>query len=392
MRKKAAILGSTGSIGRNALEVIGALGPAFEVVALSAHSRVDLFCEQVRAVRPRYAAMTDPTAAQECARRLKDVDCEVLAGPEGLVQIASLDEVDIVLCAVVGAAGLPAVLAAAKAGKRLAIANKEPLVIAGELLTETARQSGATILPVDSEHSAVFQAMQSGSAAEVERVILTASGGPFRKATAEQMHSATVEQALNHPTWTMGPKITVDSASMMNKALEVIEAVWLFGLSVDQVDVLIHPESVVHSMVEFVDGSVIAQLGTPDMKLPIQYALTYPRRVRGACDRLRLDRLGKLTFEPPDLKKFRALALGYEVARLGGSAPVVFNAANEAAVEAFLAGRIAFGRIVELIEHCLETHASRAHLSLDELLEIDAWSRREVGRCLTASPRAVIQK
>lgn len=359
---------------------------------MSAHSRVDVFCEQVRAVKPKYAAMTDPDAAIECRRRLRDTGVDILAGPESLEQMAALEEADIVLCAVVGAAGLPAALAAARAGKTLAIANKEPLVIAGELLTETARRSGATILPVDSEHSAVFQAMQAGSAAEVDRIILTASGGPFRSVEPAQMRNATVEQALNHPTWTMGPKITIDSASMMNKALEVIEAVWLFGLSVDQIEVLIHPESVVHSMVEFVDGSVIAQLGTPDMKLPIQYALTYPRRVAGIADRLRLDRLGKLTFETPDLDKFRALAIGFEVARSGGSAPVVFNAANEAAVEAFLAGRIPFGAIVELIDHCLEAHTSRAHLVLEELLAIDAWSRQEVARRLAASAKTVIQK
>lgn len=390
MSKKIAILGSTGSIGRNALEVIGALAPAFEIVALSANSSVDLFCRQVEAVRPRYAAMTDPTAAQQCRKRLAGSGCEVLSGADSLVQLATLDEVDIVLCAVVGAAGLPATLAAAQAGKTLAIANKEPLVIAGQLLTETARRCGATILPIDSEHSAVFQAMQAGAPGEVDKVILTASGGPFRTAAMEQMQRATVQEALNHPTWSMGPKITIDSASMMNKALEVIEAVWLFGLSVDQIDVLIHPESVVHSMVEFVDGSVVAQLGTPDMKLPIQYALTYPRRVRGVCDRLRLDKLGKLTFEPPDLKKFRALALGYQAVRSGGSAPVVFNAANEAAVEAFLAGRIAFGQIVETIEYCLDTHDGQSHLSLDELLAIDGWSRRQAGCRLEELSGAVI--
>jgi len=377
MTKKVAILGSTGSIGRNALEVVASLAPKFEVVAMSANSNVDLFCRQVEVVRPHYAAMTDPTAAERCCVQLAGGGCEVLSGADSLVQLATLDEVDIVLCAVVGAAGLPAALAAASAGKTLAIANKEPLVIAGELLTETARKHGATILPVDSEHSAVFQAMQSGTPSEVDKVILTASGGPFRTATPEQMQRATVQQALNHPTWSMGPKITIDSASMVNKALEVIEAVWLFGLSVDQIDVLIHPESVVHSMVEFVDGSVVAQLSTPDMKLPIQYALTYPRRVRGVCDRLRLDKLGKLTFEPPDLKKFRALALGYEAVRSGGSAPVVFNAANEAAVEAFLAGRIAFGHIVETIEYCLDTHDGRSHLSLEELLAVDEWARRQ---------------
>jgi 1-deoxy-D-xylulose-5-phosphate reductoisomerase len=392
MTKKVAILGSTGSIGRNALEVIASLAPAYEVVALSANSSIERFCQQVTTVRPRYAAVTDPVAAQQCRQRLSGLDCQFLSGPESLVQIASLDEVDIVLCAVVGAAGLPAALAAARAGKTLAIANKEPLVIAGELLTETAQNNGAAILPIDSEHSAVFQAMQAGSPAEVSRVILTASGGPFRTATIDQMNTATVQQALNHPTWSMGPKITVDSASMMNKALEVIEAVWLFGLSVDQVEVLIHPESVVHSMVEFIDGSLIAQLGTPDMKLPIQYALTYPRRVRGIADRLQLDRMGKLTFQTPDLNKFRALALGFEVARSRGSVPVVFNAANEVAVEAFLAGHIPFGAIVELIEYCLDIHTSRSHLSLDELLSIDTWARKEAARRLASSPKAVVQK
>jgi 1-deoxy-D-xylulose-5-phosphate reductoisomerase len=393
MAKKVAILGSTGSIGRNALEVIAALSPAFEVTAISAHRSVDLFCRQVQTARPAVAAMTDPQAAKVCRERLGGFKGEILTGPDSLVEIASMPEVDIVVCAVVGAAGLPAALAAARAGKTLAIANKEPLVIAGELLTETARQHGATILPVDSEHSAVFQAMRSGSRAEVDKVILTASGGPFRTTAIEQMCRATVQQALNHPTWSMGPKITVDSASMMNKALEVIEAVWLFGLPVDKIDVLIHPESVVHSMVEFVDGSVIAQLGTPDMKLPIQYALTYPKRVRGVCERLRLDQLGKLTFEPPDLRKFRALALGFEVARSGGSAPVVFNAANEVAVNAFLAGRIPFGTIVELIERSLDAHTPKSRiLSLDDLMAMDAWARAYTAECLVDLPKVMIRK
>jgi 1-deoxy-D-xylulose-5-phosphate reductoisomerase len=260
----------------------------------------------------------------------------------------------------------------------VAIANKEPLVIAGELLTAAARQSGARLLPIDSEHSAVFQAMQAGSRSEVQKIILTASGGPFRNTPLDEMNNATVQQALNHPTWDMGPKITIDSATMMNKALEVIEAVWLFGLPVDKIDVLIHPESVVHSMVEFIDGSVIAQLGTPDMKVPIQYALTYPQRRKGISEGLQLHKLGQLNFQTPDLSRFRALALGFEVAKTSGSVPVVFNAANEAAVEAFLNGRIRFGRIVELIDDSLNAHSSQAHLTLEELLEIDAWARRHV--------------
>lgn len=378
MSKNVVILGSTGSIGRNALQVIDALGPDYRVIALSAHSSLDLLAEQTAAFNPDYVAVTDSAKEDEVPGVFSKYSGTVLSGPDSLVQLASLDQADIVVCAVVGAAGLPAALAAAQAGKTVAIANKEPLVIAGELLTQAARKSGAKLLPIDSEHSAVFQAMQAGNIDEVRKVILTASGGPFRNATAEQMNNATVEQALNHPTWDMGPKITIDSATMMNKALEVIEAVWLFGMSPDKIEVLIHPESVVHSMVEFIDGSVIAQLGTPDMKVPIQYALTYPKRMKGISEGLELHKLAQLNFQTPDLDKFRALALGFEVARQSGSAPVVFNAANEAAVAAFLDGKIRFGSIVELIDHCLQTHSVQEHLTLQELLEVDAWARREV--------------
>lgn len=389
MSKKVVILGSTGSIGCNVLQVIEALHPAYEVVALSANNRVELLADQVRRFNPRYAAITDETKYAELKDELSGFEGRILAGAESLVELASLDEADIVVCAVVGAAGLPAALAAATAGKRVAIANKEPLVIAGELLTDAARQSGAVLLPIDSEHSAVFQAMQAGRPDEVRKIILTASGGPFRKATAEQMNAATIEQALAHPTWEMGPKITIDSATMMNKALEVIEAVWLFNMPAEKIDVLIHPESVVHSMVEFIDGSVIAQLGTPDMKTPIQYALTWPKRMKGIAKGLELHRLGQLTFEPPDLTRFRALALGFEVARMSGSAPVVFNAANEAAVAAFLAGRIRFGRIVELIDTCLQAHSVQSHLTLEALMEADRWARREVGGQLSRKTIAI---
>lgn len=376
MRKKVAILGSTGSIGQSALEVIAAMESEFEVIALSAHSRIDLLARQTAAFKPRYAAVTDALRADAFRKMVSGFNGRILQGTDSLVELASLDEADIVLCAVVGAAGLPAALAAAKSGKRLAIANKEPLVIAGQLLTDAAKESGATLLPIDSEHSAVFQAMQAGRPNEVRKIILTASGGPFRNASLEQMHNATITQALAHPTWSMGPKITIDSATMMNKALEVIEAVWLFNVPADKIDVLIHPESVVHSMVEFIDGSVIAQLGTPDMKVPIQYALTWPSRVKGIAQGLELHKLGQLNFQSPDLKKFRALELGFQVARTGGSAPVVFNAANEAAVAAFLDGRIRFGQIVDLIDYCLQAHSVREHLTLAELLELDAWARQ----------------
>ena len=380
MAKRIAILGSTGSIGRNALRVIDALGSEYKAFALSAHSSCELLAEQARRHKPRFVAITNADYFEQLRALIGDLDVEILAGPEGLIEIAELEDVDIVLTAVVGAAGLPAVLAAALAGKTLAIANKEPLVVAGELLTKTAKENGAQLVPVDSEHSAIFQAMQTGCREEVSRIILTSSGGPFRKATIEDIQDVTVEETLSHPVWDMGPKITVDSATMMNKALEVIEAHWLFDVAVEKIEVLIHPESIVHSLVEFVDGSVIALLGRPDMCLPIQYALTYPSRVAGIAEHLRLEEIGKLTFEKPNLKTFRALSLGFEVARTGGTAAVVFNAANEAAVQEFLAGRIKFVSIVELIEHCLNKHNVKRCVSLEELLEADAWARKEVER------------
>ena len=378
MTKQIAILGSTGSIGKNALRVIDSLGPQYEVVALSAHSNVELLAEQARRYRPEFVAITNSDYTERLRGFIGDLDIEILAGPDALIEIAELQEVDVLLTAVVGAAGLPAVFAAGRKGKRLAIANKEPLVIAGELLRKEIEKNGGMILPVDSEHSAVFQAMQSGSKEEINKIILTASGGPFRQATAEDIRNVTLEQALAHPVWDMGPKITIDSATMMNKAFEIIEARWLFDIPVEKIEVLIHPESIVHSIVEFVDGSMIAQLGEPDMCLPIQYALTYPARVAGIARALRLEEIGKLTFEKPNLQTFRALSLGYEVVRAGGTAPVVFNAANEAAVEEFLAGRIKFVNIVEIIENCLNRHNVKATVSLEEVLEADAWARREV--------------
>lgn len=382
MNKKIAILGSTGSIGKNALRVIDGLGDEFEVFAVSGHGNYELLAEQVREYRPKVAAVTDEGNYGKFKELLAGVEVEILCGREALVSIAEHEEVDIFLTAVVGAAGLESVLAAAENGKRLAIANKEPLVIAGELLTEMARANNAEILPVDSEHSAIFQAMMSGKAEEVKKLILTASGGPFREHSLQQIKDAGLKEALDHPTWDMGPKITVDSATMMNKALEVIEAKWLFDVPVDKIDVLIHPESIIHSMVEFVDGSTIAQLSPPDMCLPIQYALTYPERRVGITEHLRLDEMRSLTFEKPDMEKFRALKTGFEAARMGGSAPVVFNAANESAVELFLEGKIKFINIIELVEDCLERHSLRKSLGLDELLEIDAWARNEVIECL----------
>ena len=383
MAKRIAILGSTGSIGKNALRVIDSLGSEYEVVALSAHRNIKLLAEQSRLYRPKFVAVTDTDFVEPFRSLVKDLDIEVMAGADSLIEIAQLHQVDLVLIAVVGAAGLGSALAAAGVGKTLAIANKEPLVIAGELLTKAAKEHRSTILPVDSEHSAIFQAMQAGRRQDVAKIILTTSGGPFRETSPEDIQNVTVQEALAHPVWDMGPKITVDSATMMNKALEVIEAHWLFGMPLENIEILVHPESIVHSLVEFVDGSVIAQLGAPDMCLPIQYALTYPVRVAGVARHLRLEEMGKLTFEEPDFKTFRALQLGFEVARAGGTAPVVFNAANEAAVEQFLADRIKFVNILELIEDCLNKHSVKKSLTLTELLEADAWARDYVYKSIS---------
>jgi len=382
MAKKIAILGSTGSIGRNALKVIDALNGKFEVIALTAHNNIALLAEQVKKYKPKIAVVTNTEKSDLFRKLLGKTGTAFLSGEKGLCAAASDNDIDVVIAAVVGAAGLEAILAAAKVGKTLAIANKEPLVIAGALLTKTAKEYGAKILPVDSEHSAVFQSLQAGNIEEVSRIILTASGGPFRGATKEQIQNATIEQALAHPTWNMGRKITVDSATMMNKALEVIEAKWLFDVPVEKIDVLVHPESIIHSMVEFVDGSVIAQMSAPDMCLPIQYALTFPHRVNGAAKHLRLEEIGRLTFEKPDLEVFKALKLGYQAAKADGTSTAVFNAANEAAVKEFLEGNIKFVNIVELIEECLDKHNNKTDASLEDLLLADTWARNEVTKCL----------
>jgi len=376
--KRIAILGSTGSIGQSALRVISGLGAEYEVFALSAHRNVELLAEQAERFRPKFVGVADVDCAKQLEKSVRGLGMEVLAGPESLRQIAELEQVDIVLSAVVGAAGLGPALAAARRGKRLAIANKEPLVIAGRQLTEAAKASGATILPVDSEHSAIFQVLHCGRRQDVSKIILTSSGGPLRGARVDDLQNVTLEQAMAHPVWDMGPKITVDSATMMNKALEIIEARWLFDIPVDKIEVLIHPESIVHSLVEFVDGSMVAQLGEPDMCLPIQYALTYPKRVNGISKHLKLEDIGRLTFEKPNMETFRALSLAYEVGGTGGTAAAVFNAANEAAVEEFLAGEIRFVEIIELVERCLNKHDAKMDATLEELLEADAWARREI--------------
>lgn len=375
------VLGSTGSVGRSALGVLEHDGgKRLRAFGLSAHTNVDRLLAQAHSVRPRFIAVTDLASAASVDGRLRGTGSELLIGPDGIERMVRDGETDRVLTAIVGAAGLRGTWAAVEAGKTVALANKETLVVAGPLVTELARKTGAALLPVDSEHSAIFQAMKGGEVREVRRVILTSSGGPFRGKTRRELESVTREQALDHPTWKMGPKISIDSATLMNKALEVIEARWLFDLRPDQIEVVVHPESIVHSMVEFVDGSVLAQLSPPDMRLPIQYALTYPDRIPGPCPLLDLTKVMSLHFEPPDRDTFPCLDLGFEVMSRGGTAGSALNAANEAAVARFLDGSIEFLDIPRACRAVLDNHSFDAHPTLDGLWKVDAWARQEVGR------------
>ena len=380
MAKRMIILGSTGSIGCSALNVAGNLPDEFEIVGLASGSRWEKMAEQVRQHRPRVAVLMDRTAAGELADRIRATggDTDVWSGPDALVRLVKELPCDFVLSGVVGVAGLPATLAAVHRGLSVGLANKESLVVAGELLVNAAAASGAQLLPVDSEHSAIYQSLHSGKREEVERIFLTASGGPFRTWTLDQMRLATLEDAMRHPTWSMGPKITIDSATMMNKALEIVEAKWLFGIDPDHIEVIIHPESIIHSMVAFHDGSIVAQMGRPDMRTPIQYAMTYPRRLAGCGDRLDFSKLDGMHFEAPDVERFPALRLGQEVARVGGTAGAAMNAANEAAVEAFRNRRISFLEIVPIVEDVLKRHTLQDHPSLEALMAVDAWARKEV--------------
>jgi 1-deoxy-D-xylulose-5-phosphate reductoisomerase len=382
---RVAILGSTGSIGCNALDVINSLGAAYRAVGLSAHRQGEKLLQQVQRHRPAAVALTCDEPDEALCEQLEALGVQVYRGPAGMMEMVRRDDVDTVLAAVVGAAGVPAVLAAVAAGKRLALANKEALVVAGSLLVREARRRGVPILPVDSEHSAIFQAMHCGRPAEVKRVILTASGGPFRNWPLERMRDATYADALAHPTWKMGSKITVDSATMFNKGLELIEACWLFDLLPQQVAIVVHPESVVHSMVEFVDGSVIAQMSPPDMRLPIQYALTYPDRAPSITERLDLTRTFSLNFQPPDFDRFPALRIAYDVAGRRGTYGAVMNAANEEAVSAFAEGRIAFGEISRVVGLTIDAHSGADDPTLDDLLSADRWARDYVRGRTTAT-------
>lgn len=384
--RRVAILGSTGSIGTSALDVLAHLPDRLQAFGLSAHGRVAALLEQARRVRPRFVAVTDPAAARQISPGDLPPGTEMLAGPDALPRLVSHPEVDVVLSAIVGSAGLEGTWAALDAGKTVAVANKETLVMAGPLVLDLARRRGARLLPVDSEHSAIFQALHSGRTGEVDRVVLTASGGPFRGKKAADLADVTAAEALRHPTWQMGPKITVDSATLMNKALELIEARWLFDLPPERLGVIIHPESVVHSFVEFADGSVLAQLSPPDMRLPIQYALTYPDRLPGPTRRLSWEELTVLRFEQPDLETFPALQLGYEVARRGGSCGAVLNAANEAAVGRFLAGDLRFLDIARVCREVLDHHNYSARPTLAELAALDRRARQEVARWTPSTP------
>jgi 1-deoxy-D-xylulose-5-phosphate reductoisomerase len=380
-----AILGSTGSIGRSTLEVVQNSHGRLAVVALSAHRSLDELCRQAAGCAPRYVVATDEEQARSFDWTGLPRGAELLVGPQGIERVVRSPEVDVVVAAVVGSAGLTGTWAALEAGKTVALANKETLVMAGPLVMRLAAQRKASILPVDSEHSAVFQLLAGcGRRSDLRRVVLTASGGPFRSWTRSEMEAATVADALAHPTWRMGRKITIDSATMMNKALEIIEARWLFDLQPEQIDVVIHPQSVVHSLVEFIDGSVLAQLSPPDMKLPIQMALTWPQRWESPARKLDLSEALRLDFEPPDDDRFPALRLGREVAAAGGTAGAVLNAANEAAVDSFLAGELSFMEIVPACRSVLECHSFSPAPSLDELLSLDRWARQEISRWICA--------
>ena len=377
MTRKIAILGATGSVGKSTLDLVERNPERFEVVAVTAATNATALAEIARRTGARLAVVADKSCLAELHAGLTGSNCRAAAGEETLIEAAA-GEAELVIAAIVGCAGLTPVMAAVEAGKAVALANKEALVTAGELMTRAATQSGATLLPVDSEHNAIFQCIACSRKEDVSKIILTASGGPFRTATAEAIASATPAQAVAHPKWSMGAKISVDSATLMNKGLELIEAHYLFGLAPDRIDVVIHPQSVIHSLVEFVDGSVLAQLGSPDMRIPIAYALAWPERIPTPAQRLDLVEIARLDFERPDLTRFPALRLAREALEAGGSAPIVLNAANEAAVASFLAGEIAFTEIVRIVEKALATNELAAPQSIADVLEIDRTTRRRV--------------
>ncbi|MEN6525665.1 MAG: 1-deoxy-D-xylulose-5-phosphate reductoisomerase [Candidatus Polarisedimenticolia bacterium] len=386
MPQRLVILGSTGSIGRQTLDVVSRKPEGFEVAGLVAGRRTDLLAEQIKRFRPVAVSVADDAAAADLRARLGAEAPEIRVGGNGAAEVAVGCGADIVVAAIVGAAGLVPTFAAATAGLVVALANKETLVAAGELMVRAVKDNGARLLPVDSEHNAIHQCLRSGARGEVRRLILTASGGPFRGRTRAELATVTADEALRHPTWRMGPKVTIDSATLMNKGLEVIEARWLFDVPGSSIDVLVHPQSAVHSMVEFKDGSIIAQLGAADMRHPIQYALTWPERLEGVVARLDLAALGSLTFERPDRDAFRCLDLAYHALAAGGDAPARLNAANEVAVRAFLDGRIGFLDIPELLQRVLDSEPTNPIVELEDVLSADRRAREAARAILAALP------
>ena len=376
MKRNLAILGSTGSIGTQALEVVSEHPDLFEVYALTANNQVDLLINQARKYMPEVVVIANEQKYPELKEALEDLPIKVWAGSDAIAQVVQSEPIDMVLTAMVGYAGLKPTIAAIKAGKAIALANKETLVVAGELINDLARFSGVPILPVDSEHSAVFQCLAGEIGNQIEKVILTASGGPFRTCTMEQLTTVTKAQALKHPNWDMGAKITIDSASMMNKGFEVIEAKWLFGVQPGQIEVVVHPQSVIHSMVQFEDGAVKAQLGMPDMRLPIQYAFSYPDRISASFERLDFAKCTNLTFEQPDTKRFRNLSLAYEAMYRGGNMPCIVNAANEVVVASFLKDGISFLGMSDVIEKTMERATFIANPTYDDYVATDAEARK----------------
>ena len=374
------ILGSTGSIGKQTLDIVRNNKGIFKVCVLAANSNMELLYEQAKEFKPDIVAIADKSKYFELKELLGN-EITVLAGEEGVIEAASYNEAEIIVSAIVGIAGLKPTYHSISKGKRIALANKETLVTAGNIIMEKANSSSASIIPVDSEHSAIFQS-KKGHNNEISRIILTASGGPFRTKTKEEIEEVKVTDALNHPNWSMGKKVTIDSATLMNKGLEVIEAKWLFNMPINKIEVLIHPQSIIHSMVEFIDGSIIAQLGVPDMRTPIQYALTYPDRISAPCERLNLSRLKQLTFEEPDYDRFPCLKLAYDALNLGDSTCIVLNGANEVAVNYFLQGKIKFTDIYKLVYDVLESHKNTVINSLDDVLSIDDWSKKKTSEML----------
>lgn len=379
MTKKLSILGSTGSIGISTLDVVALHPDKFKVVGLAeGHDPVKLF-EQIKKFRPKIVSVRDKDAAEKL-RSFGSVDCKIVFGIEGACEVAAEPSADLVVSAIVGAAGLKPTWAAIEAGKNIALANKETLVAAGPIVMRRVKEKGVKLIPIDSEHSAVFQSLVGHNHSEIRKLILTASGGPFRDYTAEQLRSVTLEQALKHPNWSMGAKITIDSATMMNKGLEIIEARWLFDIPAEKIEAVIHPQSIIHSMVEYIDGAVVAQLAVPDMRGPIAYALAYPERVESGTEFLDLAKVGTLTFKKPDMEKFRCLKLAHDAAREGGSMPCILNAANEEAVAAFLNKKIKFLDIPRIVESVMSRHNRVEFSSLEDVFIADKWARGEAVR------------